>query len=96
MGTVFRSQMSGWRAFPSGNWMVAWGTEEGGESGARLYQSGSGTILQTLTDLPVRGVVWQPDSMAFYLTTEDSIYRVAFPQLSLQFVADGYDRRIYL
>ncbi len=71
--------------------MVAWGTEEGGESGARLYQSGSGTILQTLTDLPVRGVVWQPDSMAFYLTTEDSIYRVAFPQLSLQFIADGYD-----
>ncbi|QRN82858.1 PD40 domain-containing protein [Chloroflexota bacterium] len=76
---------------PSGNWMVAWGTEEGGESGARLYQSTRGTILQTLTDLPVRDVVWQPDSMAFYLTTEDSIYRMAFPQLSLEFIAGGFD-----
>lgn len=76
---------------PSGNWMVAWGTEEGGKAGARLYQSSSGTILQNLTDLPVRDVVWQPDSMAFYLTTEDSIYRVAFPELSLKLVAEGFD-----
>jgi len=76
---------------PSGNWMVAWGTAEGGDIGARLYQSSSGTILQNLTDLPVRDVVWQPDSMAFYLTTEDSIYRVAFPELTLKLVAEGFD-----
>ena len=44
---------------PSGNWMVAWGTDEGGKSGARLYQSPSGRALQQLTDLPVQSVIWQ-------------------------------------
>ena len=76
---------------PSGNWMVAWGTEEGGTTGARLYQSSSGSLLQKLTELPVQDVVWQPDSMAFYLTTQDSIYRVAFPQLSLELIAEGFE-----
>ena len=76
---------------PSGNWMVAWGTEEGGTPGARLYRSSSGMVLQKLTDLPVRDVLWQTDSKAFYLITDDAIYRLAFPELSMELIADGFD-----
>ena len=76
---------------PSGNWMVAWGTDEGGTPGARLYRSSSGMVLQKLTDLPVRDVLWQADSTAFYLVTEDAIYRLAFPELSMVLIADGFD-----
>ncbi len=78
------------RLSPSGNWLVAWGDEEGSNEGARLYQSPSGTRLQDLTDLKVESVFWQPDSMAFFMVAEGAIYRLAFPDLSLETIATGF------
>lgn len=76
---------------PSGNWMVAWGTDEGGETGARLYQSPSGRVLQQLTDLPVQAVIWQPDSTGFFLVADGAVYHLAFPELAMDLIAEGFD-----
>jgi hypothetical protein len=76
---------------PSGNWMVAWGTDEGGESGARLYQSPSGRALQQLTDLPVQSVIWQSDSTGLFLVADGAVYHLAFPELSMDLIAEGFD-----
>jgi hypothetical protein len=78
------------RLSPSGNWLVAWGDEEGGNTGARLYQSPSGTRLQDLTDLQVESVFWQPDSKAFFMVAEGTLYRIAFPGLGLEEIATGF------
>ena len=78
------------RISPSGNWIVAWGDEESANTGARLYQSPSGTRLQVLTDMKVESVFWQPDSKAFFMLAEGSIYRLAFPDLRLDKIATGF------
>lgn len=81
---------------PSGNWIVAWGEAGGENPGARLYQSPSGTKLQDLTDLQIDSVYWQPDSKAFFMLAEGTIYRLAFPGLSLDEVATGFDQGLML
>lgn len=75
---------------PSGNWMIGWGDGEIKESGARLYQGPSGNLLQPLTDLQVVSVYWQPDSKAFFLLAEGTLYRAAFPSLNLEEIETGY------
>ena len=81
---------SGLSVSPSGNWMIGWGDGDTKDSGARLYQSPSGNLLQSLTDLQVTSVYWQPDSKAFFLLAEGTLYRVAFPGLNLEEVTSGY------
>lgn len=78
------------RLSPSGNWIVAWGTLEGGDAGARLYQSPSGTRLQTLTDLPVSDLLWQPDSKGFFILAGGSLYQLVFPGLNPLEIASGF------
>jgi hypothetical protein len=78
------------RLSPSGNWIVAWGTDEGGSAGARLYQSPSGNQLQTLTDLPMSDLLWQPDSQGFFILADGSLYHLVFPGLDLLEVASGF------
>lgn len=68
---------------PSGNWIVAWGDGTESTTGARLYQSPSGNRLQEIMDLQVGSVFWQPDSKAFFLFAEGSLYHLAFPSLNL-------------
>jgi hypothetical protein len=70
--------------------MVGWGDGDIKASGARLYQSPSGNLLQSLTDLQVTSVYWQPDSKAFFLLAEGTLYRVAFPGLNLEEITSGY------
>jgi hypothetical protein len=81
---------SGLSVSPSGNWMVGWGGGDSKARGARLYQSPSGNLLQSLTDLQVTSVYWQPDSKAFFLLAEGTLYRVAFPGLNLEEITSGY------
>lgn len=76
---------------PSGSWMVAWGSAEGGQAGARLYQSPSGRMLQKLTDLSVQAVAWEPDSTGFFMLAEGGLYHLAFPELALDLIAEGLD-----
>ncbi len=78
------------RLSPSGNWIVAWGAGEDGTAGARLYQSPSGTRLQTLTDLPVTDLLWQPDSKGFFILADGSLYRLVFPALNPLEIASGF------
>ncbi|MCB2214192.1 hypothetical protein KQH50_02235 [bacterium] len=78
------------RLSPSGNWIVAWGTADEGSAGARLYQSPSGTQLQTLTDLPVRDLCWQPDSKGFFILADGSLYHLVFPGLNPVEIASGF------
>ncbi|MDY6873491.1 MAG: hypothetical protein SVR81_05935 [Chloroflexota bacterium] len=70
------------RLSPSGNWIVAWGAADESSAGARLYQSPSGTQLQSLTDLPVRDLCWQPDSKGFFILADGSLYHLVFPGLN--------------
>jgi hypothetical protein len=81
---------SGLSISPSGNWMIGWGDGDTKDSGARLYQSPSGNLLQSLTDLQVTSVYWQPDSKAFFMLAEGALYRVAFPGLNREEVIAGY------
>jgi WD40 repeat protein len=81
---------SGLSISPSGNWMIGWGDGDTKDSGARLYQSPSGNLLQSLTDLQVTSVYWQPDSKAFFMLAEGALYRVAFPGLNLEEIIAGY------
>lgn len=81
---------SGLSVSPSGNWMIGWGDGDTKESGARLYQSPSGNLLQSLTDLQVTSIFWQPDSKAFFLLAEGILYYVAFPGLNLEEVTSGH------
>ena len=76
---------------PSGSWMVAWGSAEGGQIGARLYQIPSGRMLQSLTDRSVQAVAWAPDSTGFFMLAEGGLYHLAFPELALDLIAEGLD-----
>ena len=88
--TILLTGESALRVSPSGNWMIGWGDGEVEPSGARLYQSPGGNLLQSLTDLQVTSVYWQPDSKAFFLLAEGTLYRVAFPGLNLVEVMSGF------
>ncbi len=89
--SIFLSGEKMARISPSGNWIVAWGAADGDHSGAQLYQSPSGTWLQNLTDKQIESVYWQPDSKAFFILAGGTIYRLAFPDLSLNMIATGFD-----
>lgn len=65
-------------AAPSGLWLVGWGGEGDLQPGLRLYQPNS-QPLQVVTSQPVRQVIWQPDSKAFWFQAGDQLYRAAFP-----------------
>jgi WD40 repeat protein len=78
------------RLSPSGNWIVAWGTADDTSVGARLYQSPSGTQLQSLTDLPVSDLCWQPDSKGFFILADGSLYHLVFPGLNPVEIASGF------
>ena len=88
--TILISGESGLSISPSGNWMVGWGDGGTNQSGARLYQGPGGNLLQSLTDLQVTSVYWQPDSRAFFLLAEGVLYRVAFPGLNLEEITAGF------
>lgn len=64
---------------PAKSWLLAW-NNGGTDPGLRLYTA-EGVLLQTITDLQVNRVIWQPDSKAFYFTAPDSLFRVNFPLL---------------
>ena len=87
---ILLSGESGLSISPSGNWMIGWGDGETRASGARLYQSPNGNLLQSLTDLQVTAVYWQPDSKAFFLLAEGTLYQVAFPGLNLEEITSDY------
>ncbi len=74
---------------PSGNWMIAWGDGEAAAAGARLYQNPSGNLLQQITDRAVTSVHWLPDSKAFFIQSEGTLYYLAFPELDLTEVETG-------
>jgi len=74
---------------PSGNWMIAWGNGEAAAAGARLYQNPSGNLLQQITDQAVISVHWLPDSKAFLIQSEGTLYYLAFPDLNLTKVEAG-------
>lgn len=88
--SIFLSGEKMARISPSGNWVVAWGDENGPNPGARLYQSPSGARLQDLTELRVESVFWQPDSKAFFMFAEGTLYRLVFPGLGLDEIATGF------
>jgi hypothetical protein len=70
---------------PSQNWLIAWGT-----AGASLFQSASNHPLQTLLEGRVEALVWQPDSHAFFILSEGTLYRFEFPGLKPNEIADGF------
>ncbi len=80
----------GVRMSPLGNWIVAWGNGEGSTAGARLYQPASDRPLQTLTDMPVTSVYWQPDSKGFFLYGESALYYLRFPSLNMEEIEGGF------
>ena len=75
---------------PSGNWMIAWGDGLETNSGARLYQSQSGNLLQQITDQIVTSVYWLPDSQTFFIQAEGALYHLSFPELSMKEIERGF------
>jgi hypothetical protein len=75
---------------PSGNWLIAWGDGLNSQVGARLYQLPSIYSLQTLTESSVQSVLWQPDSKAFFIQSESSLFYLSFPGLSFQEIDSGF------
>jgi len=78
------------RISPNGNWIIAWGDGDNSKVGARLYQAPSDRALQTVIDEPVGNVFWGPDSLAFFIRTETTIYHLAFPGLNPVVVEEGF------
>ena len=72
---------------PNGNWLIAWGEGGSNVAGARLYQPPVGAPLQTLLESSVRAVVWQPDSLGFFILSEGKLLHFAFPGLNPEEVA---------
>jgi len=74
---------------PLGNWMIAWGDGTDGETGARLYQPPNDRSLQALTNKPVEGALWQPDSKGLFLLSDGAIYHLEFPGLDMVEIIGG-------
>ena len=75
---------------PNGIWLIAWGEGGSNEAGARLYQPPVGAPLQTLLESPVRAIVWQPDSLGFFILSEGKLFHFNFPGLNPEEVAIGF------
>lgn len=86
---LFLANQGGVRLSSQGNWMITYGDGLGSEVGARLHQANSDHPLQTLTEARVETAFWQPDASAFFLQTEGTLYRLAFPSLNLEEVFAG-------
>ncbi len=78
------------RLSPDGGWMIAWGDGKESAVGARLYQAANSHPLQTLSEVKVENVLWQPDSKAFFMQSEDGLYNLAFPSLRLIEIEIGF------
>lgn len=74
---------------PNGNWLIAWGDGVNSKAGARLYQSASSFPLQTLTEDPVESLMWQPDSMGFFILSEGVLSHFVFPGLRPSEIVSG-------
>ena len=74
---------------PQGNWLIAWGNGSHGKPGARLYQPPNDRTLQTLTEKPVDGVFWKPDSTGLFLFSEGNLYHLEFPGLNMVEIKGG-------
>lgn len=65
---------------PGKNWLLAW-NNSGAKPGLRLYTA-QGALLQTITEMPINQIIWQPDSKGFFIVTPDGLYHVSFPLLN--------------
>ena len=63
---------------PDGLWLVCWGQASDPRPGLRLYQP-DGTMMQSVTDLPVDQVLWRPDSKSIFFTSGGDLYRASYP-----------------
>ncbi|MFW5713837.1 MAG: hypothetical protein ACOCYU_04125 [Brevefilum sp.] len=71
---------------PNGNWLIACG------EGARLYQPPVGVPLQTLLEAEVNSVLWQPDSLGFFIQSEGTLFHFMFPGLYPSEVTSGFSK----
>ncbi|MCJ7660118.1 MAG: hypothetical protein MUO67_13310 [Anaerolineales bacterium] len=72
---------------PNGSWLVGWNSSED-NPGLRLYSS-SGHLLQSISSIPIRRVIWQPDSKGLYIVGEEGLYQLKFPGLKPVFITDN-------
>jgi hypothetical protein len=63
-------------ASPDGQWLVSWS-----DTGAKLHTA-DGTFLQQVSEDQVENLVWQADSLGFYLLQADGLYHSQFPRLN--------------
>lgn len=66
---------------PDGNWVIAWNVDRPGQPGAHLFQVNNNASLQTLITERVENIIWQPDSKAFFIQSEGTLYHFTFPNL---------------
>lgn len=66
----------GLSASPDGQWLVSWS-----DTGAKLHTA-DGTFLQQVSEDQVENLVWQADSLGFYLLQADGLYHSQFPRLN--------------
>jgi hypothetical protein len=62
-------------ASPDGQWLVSWS-----DAGAKLHTA-DGTFLQQVSSDQVENLIWQPDSLGFYILQADGLYHSQFPRL---------------
>ena len=79
---------------PDGNWLLAWNDSGGSEDGLRLYQSDNDRPLQTISQDPIKSVIWASDSKTFFVQSEGVLYHLAFPGLSLEKIEDGFSKEV--
>jgi hypothetical protein len=78
------------RFSPNGTWVVAWGDGVTSKSGLRLYQTGSGNPLQTITLEPVQSAFWLPNSKGFFMQAGGGLYQLSFPTLNPELIENGF------
>ncbi|MGB4594908.1 MAG: hypothetical protein WBI14_03285 [Anaerolineaceae bacterium] len=66
---------SGLNASPDGQWLISWS-----DTGTKLHAA-DGTFLQQISSDSVENLIWQKDSLGFYLLQADGLYHSQFPRL---------------
>jgi len=75
----------GLSASPDGQWLVSWS-----DAGAQLHTA-DGTYLQQISSKQVENLIWEPDSVGYYLLQSDGLYHSQFPRLDpIKLTGDVY------